>query len=49
MANGDIDNALCYVPPCLTSSASTSLNGLQPNSIHTWAHFEEEFINNLGT
>lgn len=47
MANGDIGNALHYVPLCLTGSARAWLNGLQPNSIYSWADFEMAFINNF--
>lgn len=47
MANGDIGNALRHVPLCLTGSTHSWLNGLPPNSIHTWADFEREFLNNF--
>lgn len=47
MANGDIGNALRHIPLCLTGSVRSWLSGLPPNSIHTWADFEHEFLNNF--
>ena len=35
MAKVDIDNALRYMPLCLTRSTRTWLNGLPPYCIHT--------------
>lgn len=46
-ANGNIGNALRYVPLCLTCSARTWLNGLPLNSIHTWSAFKTAFLNNF--